>query len=81
VGGDRGPGSARDGAGPGRPGDLDDLYDLVVTRAARLVGAEDALLWLADDDNARLVVRRGTGRFASAVGRTLGKGEGLAGEA
>jgi len=61
------------------PGDLDGLYDLVVTRAARLAGIGDALLWLVDDDS-RLVVRRGIGRFASAAGRTLGKGEGLAGE-
>jgi PAS domain S-box-containing protein len=60
-------------AGPG------DLYDLVVTRAARLAGTGDALIWLADDDGSRLVVRRGTGRFSSAVGRSLGKGEGLAG--
>src|SRR4029450_13804802 len=60
------------------PGDLDGLCDLVVTRAARLAGTGDALLWLVDDDS-RLVVRRGIGRFASAAGRTLGKGEGLAG--
>src|SRR4029453_12508571 len=63
---------------PAGPGDLDGLYDLVVTRAARLAGTGDALLWLVDDD-ARLVVRRGIGRFAPAAGRTLGKGEGLAG--
>jgi PAS domain S-box-containing protein len=49
-----------------------DLYDLIVTRAARLVGAQDALLWLADDDG-ELVVRRGTGRFSAAVGRRLGE--------
>ena len=35
---------------PRGPADLDDLYDLIVTRAARLVGTGDALLWLADDD-------------------------------
>jgi len=64
---------------PAGPGDLDGLYDLVVTWAARLAGTGDALLWLVDDDS-RLVVRRGIGRFASAAGRTLGKGEGLAGE-
>jgi PAS domain S-box-containing protein len=71
---------ARPGApAPAGPGDLDGLYDLVVTWAARLAGTGDALLWLVDDDS-RLVVRRGIGRFASAAGRTLGKGEGLAGE-
>jgi PAS domain S-box-containing protein len=65
---------------PAGPADLEDLYDLAVTGAARLAGTEHVLLWLADDDNTRLVVRRGTGRFSSAVGRTLGRGEGLAGE-
>src|SRR5436190_24302916 len=71
-------------ARPGVPvsagsGDLDDLYDLVVTAAARLAGTGDALVWLVDDDH-RLAVRRGIGRFSAAAGRTLGKGEGLAGE-
>jgi PAS domain S-box-containing protein len=60
-------------------GELDGLCDLVVTRAARLAGTTDALLWLADDGS-RLVVRRGTGRFAAAAGRSLAKGEGLAGQ-
>jgi PAS domain S-box-containing protein len=64
----------------GGPADLDDLYDLIVTRAARLADTGDALLWLADDDGARLVARHGVGRFATAAGRSLGKGEGLAGE-
>jgi PAS domain S-box-containing protein len=65
---------------PPGPGDLDDLYDLIVTQAARLAGANDALLWLADDDGPRLVVRWGIGRFSTAVGRSLSKGEGLAGD-
>jgi PAS domain S-box-containing protein len=65
---------------PPGPADLDDLYDLVVTRAARLASAKDALLWLPDDDGPRLVVRWGIGRFSTAVGRSLRKGEGLAGD-
>src|SRR5215211_4963814 len=65
---------------PSAPAGPGDLYDLVVTRAARLAGTEDALLWLVDDDGPRLVVRHGIGRFAAAAGRSLGKGEGLAGE-
>jgi PAS domain S-box-containing protein len=65
---------------PPGPTDLGDLYDLVVTRAARLAGTRDALLWLADDNGQRLVVRWGIGRFSTAVGRSLGKGEGLAGD-
>ncbi|HYN17370.1 MAG TPA: PAS domain-containing protein, partial [Actinomycetes bacterium] len=67
-------------SGPPGPADLDDLHHLVVKRAARLVDAGDALLWLADDDHPRLVVRCGIGHFSAAVGRSLGKGEGLAGE-
>jgi PAS domain S-box-containing protein len=65
---------------PPGPADLGDLYDLIVTRAARLAGTKDALLWLADDDGRRLEVRWGIGRFSTAVGRSLGKGEGLAGD-
>jgi hypothetical protein len=54
----------------------DDLYDLVLTRASRLVGAGDALLWLVDDDGQRLVVGAGTGRFStpSAGASAGGKG-------
>ena len=65
---------------PAGPADLDDFYDLIVARAARLVGTRDALLWLVDDEGPRLVVRCGIGRFSTAVGRSLRKGEGLAGE-
>jgi PAS domain S-box-containing protein len=78
-------GTAPDAAGAppvlaGLP-DLDDLHELIVTRAARLAGTSDALLWLADHDVRRLVVRCGTGRFSAAVGRSLREGEGLAGQA
>jgi PAS domain S-box-containing protein len=60
--------------------ELDDLHERVVTWAARLVGTRDALLWLVEDGRG-LAVRKGIGRFAGCVGRRLGKGEGLAGEA
>src|SRR4029450_1733267 len=63
---------------PAGPGDLDGLYDLVVTRAARLAGTGDALLWLVDDD-ARLVVRRGVGRFSSGARRAPREGGGPGG--
>jgi PAS domain S-box-containing protein len=66
---------------PAGPTELDDLHELIVTRAARLAATSDALLWLADHDARRLVVRCGTGRFSAAVGRSLGEGEGLAGQA
>jgi PAS domain S-box-containing protein len=78
-------GTVLDAAGtppvPAGPPDLDDLHELIVTRAARLAGTSDALLWLADHDAGRLVVRCGTGRFSAAVGRSLHEGEGLAGQA
>jgi PAS domain S-box-containing protein len=60
--------------------ELGDLPALVVTWAARLVGAQDALLWLVEGEDQRLVVRCGTGRFSASVGRSLRKGEELAGE-
>jgi PAS domain S-box-containing protein len=78
-------GTVPDAAGtppvPAGPPELDDLHELIVTRAARLAGTSDALLWLADHDVRRLVVRCGTGRFSAAVGRSLREGEGLAGQA
>jgi PAS domain S-box-containing protein len=60
--------------------ELDELPELIVTWAARLVDTEDALLWLVEEGGQRLVARCGTGRFSASVGRGLRKGEGLAGE-
>lgn len=60
-----------------------DLLQQIVTSAGRLVGAPDALLYLVErdeDGRQRLVVRGGTGRFAISVGRTVARGQGLAGE-
>jgi PAS domain S-box-containing protein len=62
----------------GRP-ELDELPKLIVTWGARLVGTGDALLWLVEEDGRRLVVRCGIGRFSASGGRSLLKGEGLAG--
>jgi PAS domain S-box-containing protein len=68
---------------PTRPLDLelDELPQLVVTWAARLAGTDDALLWLVEPQRRRLLVRCGTGRFAASVGRSLHRGQGLAGQA
>ncbi len=63
----------------GPPG-LDELPEQIVAWAARLGGTGDALLWLVEEDGRRLVVRCGIGRFSASVGRSLRKGEGLAGE-
>jgi PAS domain S-box-containing protein len=66
--------------GPLEP-ELRELPELVVTWAARLAGTEDALLWLVEPGRQRLLVRCGTGRFAASAGRSLHRGEGLAGRA
>jgi PAS domain S-box-containing protein len=68
---------------PGEQPQVADLLEQVVTSAGRLVGASDVLVYLVEHDkhgNQRLIVRRGVGCFATSVGRSLGKGEGLAGE-
>jgi PAS domain S-box-containing protein len=59
------------------------LLEQVVTSAGRLLGVPDALLFLVEHGEhggRRLVVRCGTGRFATSVGRSVGSGQGLAGE-
>jgi PAS domain S-box-containing protein len=64
---------------PGFP----DLLEQVVTSAGRLVRAPDALLYLVEQPEQgrpRLVLRCGTGRFLTSVGRSIGTGQGLAGE-
>jgi PAS domain S-box-containing protein len=57
-----------------------DLLEQVVTSAGRLVDAPDALLFLVDQGGQRLVVSRGAGCFLTNVGRSVGRGQGLAGE-
>jgi len=57
-----------------------DLLEQVVTSAGRLVAAPDALLYLVEQGGRRLVVRCGAGCFATSVGSSVGKGQGLAGE-
>jgi PAS domain S-box-containing protein len=62
--------------------ELGELPELIVTWAARLAGTEDALLWLVEpEQRQRLLVRCGTGRFAASTGRSLHRGQGLAGQA
>jgi PAS domain S-box-containing protein len=67
---------------PATPPEFADLLERVVTSAGRLVDAHDGLLYLIEhgEHGGWLVVRCGTGRFASSVSRSVGKGEGLAGE-
>ena len=68
---------------PGEQPQVADLLEQVVTSARRLLGVPDVLVYLVEHDehgNQRLIVRRGAGCFATSMGRSLGKGEGLAGE-
>ena len=67
-------------SGSAFPSERDDLHGLIVRWTARLLGTNDVLLWLVDEDGRRLVVRDGVGRFSASVGCWLDKGEGLAGE-
>src|SRR6266498_1915650 len=60
-----------------------DLLEQVVTSAGRLVGVPDVLLYLVEPGEhggRRLVVRCGIGCFVTSVGRSVGMGQGLAGE-
>jgi PAS domain S-box-containing protein len=62
--------------------ELGELPELVVTWAARLAGTEDALVWRVEpEERQRLLVWYGIGRFAASTGRSLHRGEGLAGQA
>jgi PAS domain S-box-containing protein len=68
---------------PSKPPQVADLLEQVVTSGGRLVGASDVLVYLVERDThggQRLIVRRGAGCFATSMGRSVGKGEGLAGE-
>ena len=70
-------------AQPGERPQVAELLDQVVTSAGRLLDTPDVLIYLVEHDehgSQRLVVRRGAGCFATSVGGSLGKGEGLAGE-
>jgi PAS domain S-box-containing protein len=68
---------------PGDPPHVAELLEQVVTSGGRLLDTPDVLIYLVEHDaqgSQRLIVRRGAGCFATSVGRSLDKGEGLAGE-
>jgi PAS domain S-box-containing protein len=68
---------------PSKPPQVADLLEQVVTSGGWLVGASDVLVYLVERDThggQRLIVRRGAGCFATSMGCSVGKGEGLAGE-
>jgi PAS domain S-box-containing protein len=55
------------------------LLEAILARAAALAHTPHAYLYVVDETGERLVVRAGTGVFASYIGYSLGRGEGLAG--
>jgi GAF domain-containing protein len=68
---------------PGERPQVAELLEQVVTSAGQLLGTPDVLIYLVEHDehgSQRLIVRRGAGCFATSGGRSLDKGEGLAGE-
>ena len=68
---------------PGERPQIAELLEQVVTSAGQLLGTPDVLIYLVEHDehgSQRLIVRRGAGCFATSGGRSLDKGEGLAGE-
>jgi PAS domain S-box-containing protein len=68
---------------PGDPPQVAELLEQVITSTGRLLDTSDVLIYLVEHDehgSQRLIVRHGAGCFATSVGCSLGKGEGLAGE-
>ncbi|HEV3474694.1 MAG TPA: PAS domain S-box protein, partial [Actinomycetota bacterium] len=55
------------------------LLEVILTRAAGLMGTTHAYLYVADESTDELVVRVGTGLFGKYVGYRLRRGDGLAG--
>src|SRR6478609_556296 len=60
--------------------EMPELLRLILTRAAALVGVEDAFLYLLKPDRQTLAIVAGIGEFASQIGFSLKAGEGLAGQ-
>ena len=58
---------------------MPELLRLILTRAAALVGVEDAFLYLLKPDRQTLAIVAGIGEFASQIGFSVKVGEGLAG--
>jgi GAF domain-containing protein len=59
--------------------EMAELHRLILTRAAVLVGVEDAFLHLLEPDREKLVVVAGIGAFSELIGSSVRLGEGLAG--
>ena len=55
------------------------LLQAILSRAAALVGAVHAYLYVLDEGADQLIVRAGIGVFAEHIGMRLGRGEGLGG--
>ena len=59
--------------------EMPELLRLILTRAAALVGVDDAFLYFLKPDGQTLVIVAGIGEFAAQIGFSVAIGEGLAG--
>ncbi len=59
--------------------DLNDLFQAMVTRAARLTGATEAFLHIYNPEKDALIIHAGVGIFADQIGFQVEIGDGLAG--
>ena len=59
--------------------EMPELLRLILTRAAALIGVDDAFLYFLKPDEQTLRIVAGIGGFAAQIGFSVGVGEGLAG--
>jgi PAS domain S-box-containing protein len=60
--------------------DLNDLLKALISRAAQLLGASDAVIYLVQPETNDLELKLGTGNFTQRIGTRLERGEGLCGK-
>jgi PAS domain S-box-containing protein len=60
--------------------DVNDLLKALITRAAELLGASDAVIYLVEPERDELELKVGTRRFDRRIGTRLKRGEGLCGK-
>jgi PAS domain S-box-containing protein len=60
--------------------DVNELLKALITRAAELLGASDAVIYLVEPERDELELKVGTRRFDRRIGTRLKRGEGLCGK-
>ncbi len=60
--------------------DLNDLLKALISRAAELLRASDAVIYLVQPETNELELKVGTGNFTQRIGTRLARGEGLCGK-